>query len=452
MASNPHYPELTEDERFPILTQRGRHLLHRLRQHANAPNWNWPNGEQLDQDGLECVTKFAQSLAAFHHQASSATHELDKPAWLENFVERCLREVPFYRQRCHASSTSQMSDFEALPTCRRANLAPRVWEFVPDSQSLDQVIVFSSSGTTGYPTRTPHHPYSAACGVPLMEQALRAVCGIELPRGADQVAIANVAAYPGAYTTAIVVAYLQEAGCLRINLDRSAWRQPEDITSYINAWHAPIWLGDPIAYGAMERLSIDYAPQAILSSIMHITDAYAQQLSARYGCPVLDLYAMTEAGIISVGTTHGHRILPHDLYVEILDQHDQPCPAGIRGEVTLTGGRNPFLPLLRYRTGDFASLAHIDGHRLLVGLEGRQPIEYPTTDGPIVHSMELTRLMRRYPVLRYELRSRGELDYQLEYVGDIDHVALNSELVELFGSSIGVLKIDRGSCIAENRG
>lgn len=442
MASNPLYPELTEGERFPILTQRGRHLLHRLRQHASAPHWNWPNGEQLDHDGLERVTQFAESLISFHRQASCNAQTLGKPAWLDGFAERCLREVPFYRQRCRTSSTSQTAIFEALPTCRRADLAPRVWEFVPDSQVLDQVIVFSSSGTTGYPTRTPHHPFSAACGVPLIEQALRSVCGIELPRGADQIAIANIAAYPGAYTTAIVVAYLQEAGCLRVNLDHSAWRQPEDVHRYINAWRSPIWLGDPVAYGAIEQLPIDYAPQAILSSIMHITDAYAQQLSTRYGCPVLDLYAMTEAGIISVGTTHGHRILPHDLYVEILDQHDQQCPAGVRGEITLTGGRNPFLPLLRYRTGDFASLAHIDGQRLLVGLEGRQPIEYPTEDGRIVHSMELTRLMRRYPVLRYELRSRGEFDYQLEYAGDIDQAALTSELAELFGNSISLLKME----------
>ena len=84
----------------------------------------------------------------------------------------------------------------------------------------------------------------------------------------------------------------------------------------------------------------------------------------------------------------------------------------------------------------------LDGQRLLVGLEGRQPIEYPTEDGRIVHSMELTRLMRRYPVLRYELRSRGEFDYQLEYAGDIDQAALTSELAELFGNSISLLKME----------
>ena len=61
-----------------------------------------------------------------------------------------------------------------------------------------------------------------------------------------------------------------------------------------------------------------------------------------------------------------------------LDAFDQPCRLGVRGEITLTGGRNPFLPLLRYRTGDFASLDTINGHRVLLGLEGREPVEYRT--------------------------------------------------------------------------
>jgi len=71
---------------------------------------------------------------------------------------------------------------------------------------------------------------------------------------------------------------------------------------------------------------------------------------------VLEVYALTEAGIIAVKSDRGHAILPHDLYVEVLDDDGVPCPEGVRGEVTLTGGRNPFLPLLRFRTGDFASL------------------------------------------------------------------------------------------------
>ena len=420
------YPELSEAERFPLLTQRGRELLYRMRQHPNAPIWNWPNGEQLDEAGLYRVQSFANAL---NDQSLRTTQS--EPDWLPLYVERCLHEVPFYRKRSRLGTTLQN-----IPPCSRADLAPRVWEFVPDAEPLNQTIVFSSSGTSGYPTRTPHHPYSAACGVPLIEFALRSLHNIELPRGPDQVAITNVAAYPGAFTTAIVVAYLQEAGCVRVNLHPSAWRSINDCSRFIQEWQSPIWLGDPIAYGALDSINVGYRPKAIVSSIMHLSDSYAIKLSHRYGCPVLDLYAMTEAGIIAVRTDDGHRILPHDLHIEILDANDQPCPTGVQGEITLTGGRNPFLPLLRYRTGDFASLATLNGHRLLVNFHGRKPIEYRTSSGLVIHSMEVTRLMRHHPVLRYEMKQRTEGGFEMVYDGDIDSVKLRAELLQLFGEKV----------------
>ena len=425
------YPELSEEQRFPLLTESGRKLLYRMRQDSNAPIWNWPNGEQLNERGLSRVNQFADALRQ-HVESGRAT--LDEPDWIDDYVDYCLTEVAFYRRRGRRGLSLQ-----EIPTCGRVDLAPRAWEFVPDSESLDELIAFSSSGTTGRPTRTPHHPYSAACGVPLMEQAVRMFIDVPFPRGHENVAICNVAAYPGAYTTAIVVAYLQEAGCIRVNLDPSAWRKAEDREAYLNRWTAPIWLGDPVAFGALEKLAIDYKPKAILSSIMHMSPALSNRLSLKYMCPVLDMYALTEAGIVAVGNENGHRIIPHDLFVEVLDKGERRCAPGVRGEIVLTGGRNPYFPLLRYRTGDFASLRIIDGQRVLVGLEGREPIEYPIQDGRVIHSMELTRLMRRHPVLQYEMKIVGEYSYELHVLGDIDRSAFAAELSDLFKFPIPII-------------
>lgn len=415
------YPELSESERFPLLSERGRKQLHAMRQHAHAPVWNWPNGEQLNESGLARVNQFAEKLQ------TQQLDSLDPPDWLAEFTERCLNQVPFYRHRTRSGTT-----FETLPTCCRADLAPRPWEFVPDDQALDEVIVFSSSGTTGQPTRTPHHPCSAACGIPLLEYALRDMYGVKFPRGPEHNAILNVVAYPDAYTTAIVVAYLQEAGCIRVNLHPSAWRQSDDPERYLNDWQAPIWLGDPLAFGILEKMKLSYQPQAIISSIMHLNEGYAAHLRQRYNCPVLDVYALTEAGIVAVQNGHGHRILPPDLYVEILDEAGNRCLPGERGEITLTGGRNPFLPLLRYRTGDFASIKMMNGQRVLVNLIGREPVEYVSDTGQIIHSMEIVRLMRRFPVRRYELRP-VDGGYELFLEGDLDRGEVVGALRHLLG-------------------
>jgi phenylacetate-CoA ligase len=415
------YPELNEAERFPLLTPAGRKLLHAMRQDPQAPRWNWPNGEQLNAAGLAQVRRFAAELET---QPLSGPDR--PPPWLDQFVAYCLEEVPFYRRRSPPGTP-----LDWIPSCSREDLAPRVWEFVPDVQPLDELIVFSSSGTTGYPTQTPHHPASAACGIPLIEHAI-ALIGVQFPRGAEQIAMSNIAAYRGAYTTAIVVSYLDEAGCIRVNLHPDDWRQPADCRMYLDRYWAPVMLGDPQAFVELSQVGVGRPPQVLVSCILQLSDALAVQLAARYGCPVIDLYALTESGIVAVRTPHGHAVLPHDLYVEILDEHDQVCPPGVRGEVTLTGGRNPFLPLLRYRTGDFAALERHEGRPTLVGLEGRRPVMFPVGDR-VVHSMEVTRLLRRFPLVQYQLHQDAEGGFRFGYRGAAVEDELREALLDVLG-------------------
>ncbi|MFO1064741.1 MAG: hypothetical protein U0892_12830 [Pirellulales bacterium] len=309
-------------------------------------------------------------------------------------------------------------------------MAPHVWDFVPDTQSLEELIVFSTSGTTGHPTRMLFDPFVPACGIPLIESVL-ARSGCTLPRGPEKVALTNVAAYRGAFTTAIVIAYLQEAGCVRVNLDDSAWRSPKDRELFIDQWQAPVWLGDPIAFSAMEKLDLNSPPTAIVSSIMKLSPAYAIRLAARYGCPVFDVYALTEVGILGVRTAHGHEIVPHDVFVEILGPDDTPVAMGQRGEVTVTSRRNPFMPLIRYRTGDYAAAEMIGGRVVLRGLEGRSPVLFPLPSGRMLHSMEVTRLMRKYPLLQYRLQQENDGRFRFGYRGLFDIQSLRNDLADL---------------------
>ncbi len=421
------YPELTESERFPLLSDSGRTFLRAMRQHPHAPIWNWPNGEQLNERGLASVQAYAERLRnepLFRHG--------ERPGWLAAYVDYCLQQVPFYRQRAKAGTS-----FQQIPTCSRADLAPRVWSFVPDDQPLDELIVFSSSGTTGFPTQTPHHPASAAAGIPLMEAAM-APLGITFRRGPTHMALTNVAAYSGAYTTAIVMAFLQESGCIRVNLSRDAWRSDADCREYLNAFAGPVVLGDPQSLAELTKIDLCQAPQVLLSSIFEMSEGLAMRLTSHFGCPVLDLYALTEAGIVAVKNAHGHRLLSPDLYVEILDEKDQPCPAGTVGEVTLTGGRNPFLPLLRYRTGDFAALDWIEGIPTLLHLQGRQPVAFPVGDRR-VHSMEVTRLLRRFPLVQYQLHQDRAGHFRFHFRGAADPRELEDALRSLLGAESRVV-------------
>jgi phenylacetate-CoA ligase len=112
-----------------------------------------------------------------------------------------------------------------------------------------------------------------------------------------------------------------------------------------------------------------------------------------------------------------------------------PCPPGVRGEVTLTGGRNPFAPLLRYRTGDFASLAIDGGKRLLVDLEGRRPVLFRAAGGRTIHSMEFSRRLRSFPLVQFTLRQEPTGEFAFRYRGSLDEMALRAALTDLVGDA-----------------
>ena len=133
------------------------------------------------------------------------------------------------------------------------------------------------------------------------------------------------------------------------------WRAPGDAAKYLDALAPEVYTGDPISLAELAKLPLQTRPRALLSTSMALLPGMQRRLAERFGCPVLDLYSMNEAGPVAVADEKvgGHVLVQHRLFVEILDASGQAVPPGERGEVTLTGGFNFCLPLLRYRTVDW---------------------------------------------------------------------------------------------------
>ena len=123
--------------------------------------------------------------------------------------------------------------------------------------------------------------------------------------------------------------------------------------------------------------------------------------------------------------------------MEVLDDAGAPCPPGMRGEITLTGGFNPFLPLLRYRTGDWASLDTADPRRLrLVGLEGRDPVIFRAADGRPINNIDVTAALKPLALPRYSLHQFADGRLHLRVAGPFSgEEALRAAALGLFGPS-----------------
>jgi phenylacetate-CoA ligase len=265
--------------------------------------------------------------------------------------------------------------------------------------------------------------------------------GIEPQAGRGRVGVVLLGLQRACFTYVSVTPLLDESGLAKINLHPDDWRDPADRAAYLDALAPEVIAGDPISFAELLRLGLRHRPRALLSTAMALLPGLRAALEERFGCPVLDLYSMNEAGPVGVldPAAGGHVLLQHRLYVEILDAAGRPVPPGARGEITLTGGFNFCLPLLRYRTGDQASLELRRGELVLAGLEGRPPVRFRTAAGLWVNNVDVTHALADLALPRFALRQEadGGLVLQLPEAA-VEASDVRAALARVFGDGVVV--------------
>ena len=64
------------------------------------------------------------------------------------------------------------------------------------------------------------------------------------------------------------------------------------------------------------------------------------------------MYGMQEFNVIAYGEGLNLKVLKNNVYVEILDDNLKPASIDQVGDIVITGLKNKYMPLIRYRTGD----------------------------------------------------------------------------------------------------
>jgi phenylacetate-CoA ligase len=388
---------LTDMDRFPLLTESGRTLLTRLREHPHAPRWNFRCGERLTSAGLEEVRTYADAL----HTRPHGWRPGEVPGWVGEHVERCRQEVPFYRKRLAGAG----ADFFALPRTEREDLRREPWSFVPDTADLNEMVAYTTSGTMGERLLLPAHPVAPACYLPLYEAAL-AASGVRI-EGGERLILVHAAFQRRTLTYPSVMSYFDSAGFAKVNLNPAEWRSPVDPVRFLEE-SPEFYTGDPVSFAELARVPLAAAPKALISTGAALLPGLRRRLEEHFGCLVLDLYSLNECGPVAFSSGAGHDLLPHNLFVEVLDAEGRPCPGGVRGEITVTGGVNPYLPLVRYRTGDVAALDFSGPVPRLLGLEGRGPVVFRTAAGVPFHSLDVSTTLRDLPLPMMMLQQRAD--------------------------------------------
>lgn len=399
-------------ERNPLITAEGYRLLKSIQEHPDAPAWNYEVGDRVVREDLPHVETVRAAVRRERRAGSGAP-----PDSILEWVHRMRPRTALFRRRL-PEGTDVARDWGRIPTMTREDLAARIEHVVPADEDLSRLVVYDTSGVTGHVLRVPHHPRAMAQNHALMEFAL-AQHGVNLAFGPDRVACFNVGAQLETVVFAGVFSVWNNAGFVKVGLHDRRWSRDKARRFFREL--SPMFLtGDPVGYAEMLRWEIDIRPAALISTAVTLAPGLKARLESAYGCPVIDSYATTETGVIAYSTPGGTglSVLPTDVYVEVVDESGQPVSEGERGEICVTGGRNPFVPLLRYRTGDYARLVWsrppaADPMPQLLDLEARKPVSFVTDDGTRVGPIDVGRILRLWIFTQHTFLQRADRSCEL---------------------------------------
>lgn len=431
-------------KRVPLIQPQWMDMLEKLGEHPHAPAWNTQCGDRLTHDDIPFINDFEEAL--HNERTSDAGHEPGER--LITWILSMQKRSPWFAKSLKGLTLPK--DFSKIPFMMRRNMQQHIDLIVPIDEELERLVVNPTSGTTGQPIPCPNHPKAVGCYDPLIQFTLQRH-GLVTTYDHSTVAAIQLCAQKKTITYYTVHSYFKGAGFAKINLFENEWPGPESSGIYINDMQPVFLSGDPFAFYRGMQLKIGYKPKVMLSTAITLDPAMRKKLEAYYRCPLVDFYSLNETGPIAYSCPdHPDRFhqLPTDIYIEIINDEGEPCRDDEPGEITITGGRNPYLPLLRYKTGDRAAINHApcscgDPMPYLTGMSARKLVIFYNQAGTPVNPIDISRIMRQYPVAMHQVIQAKDQRCRIRILPDLAYTpAVGTHIVNdikaLFDNQIDV--------------
>ncbi len=399
-------------------------LVLSLKENQFAPVFNTEATDMLNNVFLKQVHEFQRHMIEARKSKESHAIEVAKRIRMlllqatGSILEFMASNVVEKREILDADDGQVLDILERFPFTSRDSLSQRPWRHVPVDANLDDIIVYRTAGTTAQPMNVPSHPVATGCYSPMIVEAMHR-WNVHPAFSPDGVGIALVGFQASSVTVATRLQALNNSGFVKLNIAETEWRDPLDPYRYIIGINPKVLTGDPFSFAQFAHIGdilIDrgemkrhFQPACLVTTAVALKESIRKHLEGKFTAPVIDLYSLTETGPIAYGCKagKGYHVIPHDIHVETIGQDGRPVGEGELGEITVSGGRNPYFPLVRYRTGDWGRLDRSgtctcgDAMPRIFDLEGRMPIQYHTTGGKWINDRDISAIMHEYPVTRF---------------------------------------------------
>ena len=307
----------------------------------------------------------AQSARGNFDAVDDALFDEYKLWQLKKTVRRVRTKSPFYRRLFEKAGVTEddlhsLEDIAKLPFTFPADLAGTSYSLLCTSQGeVEKPVTFYSSGSTGTKKRIFFSMADIQKILDFLPRGMNTVIGRDEAR-----VLVFLQNSQGRGIGSILAQSLNAFGMQGWTADLQD--STDDILRATVEHKINVWFGDAITIYRATRVLEKQADlrslgmQCIFITMSNIPQSMIDYLHSAWGCRVSPHYGLTESGwglAVDCDVCPGYHYDELDHIVEVVDpETGGPVPEGREGEVVLTNISRDCMPLIRYRTGDIATL------------------------------------------------------------------------------------------------
>lgn len=307
----------------------------------------------------------AQSARGNFDAVDDALFDEYKLWQLKKTVRRVRTKSPFYRRLFEKAGVTEddlhsLADIAKLPFTFPADLAGTSYSLLCTSQGeVEKPVTFYSSGSTGTKKRIFFSMADIQKILDFLPRGMNTVIGRDEAR-----VLVFLQNSQGRGIGSILAQSLNAFGMQGWTADLQD--STDDILRATVEHKINVWFGDAITIYRATRVFEKQADlrslgmQCIFITMSNIPQSMIDYLHSAWGCRVSTHYGLTESGwglAVDCDVCPGYHYDELDHIVEVVDpETGGPVPEGQEGEVVLTNISRDCMPLIRYRTGDIATL------------------------------------------------------------------------------------------------
>lgn len=315
---------------------------------------------------------------------------------LSAIIQHAAAKVPYYRklfaeEGIDPASIKTPEDLSRIPILEKETVRKDPESFVDETIDKKTLAIVHTSGTTGTPLMLYRDTPAYSAAFAFIEIRFHAIAGMQRRINPSVSIGGHLVTSPKRNKPPFWV------------INRH-WKQ-----LYMSSYHlAPDYLGHyvdelrkfgaeyiegiPSSIYAIARYIIDNQLEpvpftACFTMAENLFEYQRDAIKSAFCCDTYNQYGCGEMAVFAAQCPNGRMHISPDMgIVEVLDDNDQPVPAGVSGRLVCTGLVNRIQPFIRYRLGDIGSLSEGNcscGSSLpvLASIEGRIDDVLITKDG-----------------------------------------------------------------------